>query len=114
MSASDADDKLDRERASEVRHRYDWLAMLLLGLLLLAGGAVMAAIYTGLMAGVGWVHMAGGLVWIWMCSRVFRKARLRRERAWQGHCVNCGYNLTGNTSGVCPECGTAVQRAERE
>ena len=27
-----------------------------------------------------------------------------------GHCphCHCGYNLTGNVSGVCPECGTAV------
>ena len=25
-----------------------------------------------------------------------------------GHCTKCGYNLTGNTTGVCPECGTAM------
>ncbi len=25
-----------------------------------------------------------------------------------GHC-GCGYDLTGNTSGVCPECGTAAR-----
>jgi len=25
-----------------------------------------------------------------------------------GHCPTCSYNLTGNTSGVCPECGTAI------
>jgi hypothetical protein len=25
-----------------------------------------------------------------------------------GHCACCGYNLKGNASGVCPECGTAV------
>lgn len=25
-----------------------------------------------------------------------------------GHCKQCGYNLTGNVSGVCPECGTKV------
>jgi hypothetical protein len=25
-----------------------------------------------------------------------------------GHCITCGYNLTGNTSGVCPECGTVT------
>ncbi len=24
------------------------------------------------------------------------------------HCKSCGYNLTGNVSGVCPECGTAM------
>lgn len=24
------------------------------------------------------------------------------------HCRNCGYNLTGNESGVCPECGTSL------
>ena len=25
-----------------------------------------------------------------------------------GRCRKCGYNLTGNVSGTCPECGTAV------
>ncbi len=25
-----------------------------------------------------------------------------------GHCRKCGYNLTGNVSGVCPECGVVV------
>ena len=29
-------------------------------------------------------------------------------------CIACGYNLTGNVSGVCPECGTAVEKAESE
>jgi len=29
----------------------------------------------------------------------------RDRRAPRGHCVACGYDLTGNTSGVCPECG---------
>ena len=28
-----------------------------------------------------------------------------------GCCPNCFYNLTGNESGVCPECGTEVDRA---
>jgi len=26
-----------------------------------------------------------------------------------GHCLKCGYNLTGNVSGVCPECGCATK-----
>ena len=34
---------------------------------------------------------------------------VRTPRIKPGHC-QCGYNLTGNTSGVCPECGTACVR----
>jgi hypothetical protein len=25
-----------------------------------------------------------------------------------GLCLQCGYDLTGNTSGICPECGTPI------
>jgi hypothetical protein len=31
-----------------------------------------------------------------------------RRRIPPGHCRKCGYNLTGNVSGVCPECGGKV------
>ncbi len=34
--------------------------------------------------------------------------RFGRKPVKPGHC-RCGYNLTGNTSGVCPECGVEVQ-----
>jgi hypothetical protein len=34
-----------------------------------------------------------------------RRALRRRH----GLCVSCGYNLTGNTSGVCPECGAVTE-----
>lgn len=33
--------------------------------------------------------------------------RWRRRR--KGCCIRCGYNLTGNVTGVCPECGTEIQ-----
>jgi len=32
--------------------------------------------------------------------------RYRRRR--RGLCITCGYDLTGNESGVCPECGTKI------
>ena len=36
--------------------------------------------------------------------------RLRRQLALlQGGCWVCGYNLTGNVSGICPECGTPIR-----
>lgn len=36
--------------------------------------------------------------------------RTRRRRLRLPICHRCSYNLTGNVSGVCPECGTAVHR----
>ncbi len=32
--------------------------------------------------------------------------RYRRRRI--GLCIHCGYNLTGNTTGVCSECGVVI------
>ena len=32
-------------------------------------------------------------------------ARRYRRRLDAGQCVQCGYDLTGNVSGICPECG---------
>jgi hypothetical protein len=37
---------------------------------------------------------------------VCKDRRLRQLLA--GCCKACGYNLTGNTSGTCPECGTPI------
>jgi hypothetical protein len=34
------------------------------------------------------------------------RRRLRTRRP--GTCLACGYDLTGNVSGVCPECGRAL------
>ena len=33
----------------------------------------------------------------------------RDRKPPKGHCENCGYNLRGNVSGTCPECGSATQ-----
>ena len=30
-----------------------------------------------------------------------------------GHCPKCDYDLTGNVSGVCPECGTEIRRSAK-
>ena len=40
---------------------------------------------------------------LWGMERI--RANQRRRR---GHCRKCGYDLTGNVSGVCPECGGAT------
>lgn len=40
---------------------------------------------------------------IWLAIRIHQ-----RNQARPGHCQNCRYNLSGNTTGVCPECGEKV------
>ena len=39
----------------------------------------------------------------YLTDRFFPNPEARRRR---GLCAACGYNLRGNLSGVCPECGT--------
>ena len=43
-----------------------------------------------------------------------REDRTRRERKRRGFCVHCDYDLTGNESGVCPECGEKIARHGQE
>jgi hypothetical protein len=40
--------------------------------------------------------------------------RTIRHKSKGPGCLVCGYNLTGNTSGVCPECGTPVPKEAAE
>src|SRR5882724_3277195 len=56
--------------------------------LLLAGGAWL-----------GWLHQ--------------RRQELIQIRSCRGLCVACGYDMTHNTSGVCPECGTPVNQQSK-
>jgi len=40
---------------------------------------------------------------------LFIRGPLRRHRRRRrGECIGCGYDLTGNESGVCPECGQQI------
>ena len=34
---------------------------------------------------------------------------MKKRRPPAGVCAKCSYDLTGNMSGVCPECGTAAE-----
>jgi hypothetical protein len=38
--------------------------------------------------------------------------RRERRRPRYGHCQACGYNLTGNVTGRCPECGTVIGKPQ--
>ena len=78
-----------------------WLALLVVmaGSLLLASLAVAIAI----------IALAAVLLRLWFprrcpyCGQWQRAKAMRRQK--RGECVRCGYDLIGNVSGRCPECG---------
>lgn len=55
------------------------------------------------------VSPIAGLLWAFALVRV----RNHLLSATSGHCVECGYSLTGNVSGRCPECGAASNGIRR-
>ena len=67
-----------------------------------------------------WYSTMTGLIDIWRAllllsvpTTVSWCVHLRqRRRPAPGHCQNCGYNLTGNVSGRCPECGSTISPAQ--
>jgi hypothetical protein len=44
----------------------------------------------------------------------WRRLRWLRRVCAANHCRHCSYNLTGNVSGVCPECGRGVEEEEKK
>jgi len=55
-------------------------------------------------------------------NRAFRRVGIRvgfmgvadevvRRRLLTNLCIECGYDLTGNVSGICPECGSPITRS---
>jgi hypothetical protein len=45
---------------------------------------------------------------LWALARLWEWLHTKYYSRSEGVCRVCSYNLTGNTSGICPECGTAV------
>jgi hypothetical protein len=53
-----------------------------------------------------WMPFAGSTalaLWLWWRDRPYPS----------GHCRTCGYNLAGNVSGVCPECGSPTAQPSK-
>jgi hypothetical protein len=50
-----------------------------------------------------------GISSAWLVLPPVLRNRVRRSRVEGGQCAACGYDLTGNSSGICPECGEATE-----
>jgi hypothetical protein len=59
-----------------------------------------------------WINGLAGVIWAAAitigCLVGWRTHRKNVRVADATHCRQCGYDLTGNVSGRCPECGEAV------
>ncbi len=75
----------------------------------LAGGTAYY-VACGLLPGdVLWIILPVAFVWVLLAWLAWRS---RGTRVLPGHCAECRYDLTGNVSGRCPECGTAIRRTD--
>lgn len=57
----------------------------------------------------------GLLMLVWVVVQFFFRGKSEMDSAmWlrQGRCRNCGYDLRGNETGCCSECGTAIPDKE--
>ncbi|GMU83484.1 MAG: hypothetical protein AMXMBFR47_33540 [Planctomycetota bacterium] len=66
--------------------------------------------HKGLIGGSGYASLSISywtLVALFAPFPLFRAFRWYRQRRRPGFCA-CGYDLTGNVSGICPECGAAL------
>ena len=70
----------------------------------------------------GWFPQGALIIPVWLVAAMFlaypiwistfqarRQLRLARDRSEHGLCVRCSYDLTGNVSGACPECGRKIE-----
>ena len=64
-----------------------------------------------------WVYSIVVSLWFLLVLSALPTAWLwHRDRGWKrpGCCLRCGYDLTGNTSGICSECGLSATPTPEE
>lgn len=81
--------------------------LLTIGISWLVGGFLVHG-FTGVRSIVGDVITIAGLIAGPVIIIVGNVILYRRYADPYPRCQKCGYNLTGNVSGVCPECGTKI------
>ena len=58
--------------------------------------------------------LIGGFVVVGIAIMILTESRKDRLKLMVGCCRRCGYNLTGNLSGRCPECGKEIPGRQHE
>jgi hypothetical protein len=67
---------------------------------------LVATVAEGVLLVLVWGTPLFGTLWAWLFVRLRNRLLTRRP---SHYCVDCGYDLTGNVSGRCPECGREIR-----
>lgn len=107
LSPTEQDRVWKRCCARAARHRVKWLMFPLMFALFVSGSLLHRYAGAGWPA---WVRIAfpssvAAVVGAGYAVFLIRTARRYLPAELPGHCRGCGYDLAGNVSGVCPECG---------
>jgi len=95
-----------------------WAVLLAYVALIVAGSIAISVEFRWslmwLLGGIGAVVAAASLLLLLVCWWKGPKLRWRSHAKDTGdypvgRCQNCGYDLTGNVTGVCSECGRAIE-----
>lgn len=81
-----------------------WIALLVLVFAWVAASRIQRAYYP---------HPAFAILVMDVVVLTIWLASMRMRKCPEGYCESCGYNLTGNVSGICPECGTTTNSSVR-
>lgn len=60
---------------------------------------------------LAWILIDVGIPVLWFVAYSLWLAHSLDDAYGPGQCRRCGYDLTGNISGVCPECGQETERS---
>ena len=76
--------------------------------------SLLSLVPLGLGIGLGAFGICGGVIAVgFIIARdVYTSCRWRLVEDGTPYCHNCDYNLTGNESGICPECGEPLPTEE--
>ena len=77
-------------------------------IVLLEGHAVLPSLKTAALNSLLYSFVGVLMARLWSSRRQLVSWVQLRRRPRPGRCPDCDYDLTGNVSGICPECGTLV------
>lgn len=97
----------------------DLLSVVVVALIVALIGVLLAALFGGMLLDAMGVHLNPVLTVIallmpaavlaFIAARSEMRMRNRGRHEEFPTCSRCGYNLTGNRSGLCPECGAKLK-----